>query len=169
MWHTYILVSLPRYNEDCLKIRQEKVSHDDTFSDRSPGGLQDHAYQETIKKVAKQQWSRSSGIRSRASCPKKNASRGTQPSTSSNARGCSSGTKQAVHASPSWRSLDSYCTTTPDCQPFFLPTHAFQDYYVTQQRRMTNMFLVEDRKDLATITHIFTKEVYDEIFVPTAL
>jgi len=50
MWHTHILFSIEKYNADCVKIRFHKLDHDDSLSDRTPGGVLDVAYKETERK-----------------------------------------------------------------------------------------------------------------------
>jgi hypothetical protein len=38
MWHTHMLLSIAKYNDDCFAIRGCKLSHDDSLNDRSAGG-----------------------------------------------------------------------------------------------------------------------------------
>jgi hypothetical protein len=38
MWHTHMLSSIAKYDDDCLAIRGCKLSHDDSLHDRSAGG-----------------------------------------------------------------------------------------------------------------------------------
>ena len=49
MWHTHILVSVTKYNADCLKIRGEQFHHDDSFDDRAPGSTLDVAFHTTCR------------------------------------------------------------------------------------------------------------------------
>jgi hypothetical protein len=49
IWHTHILSSIKKYNEDCILILGSKFDHDDSFTDRTHGGKLDVAYKATSK------------------------------------------------------------------------------------------------------------------------
>ena len=49
MWHTHILSSIVKYNQDCLAIMGSTLHHDDSTNDRSEGGVLDVSYSETRK------------------------------------------------------------------------------------------------------------------------
>jgi hypothetical protein len=49
IWHTHILSSIKKYNEDCVLILGSKFDHDDSFTDRTHGGKLDVAYKATSK------------------------------------------------------------------------------------------------------------------------
>jgi len=49
MWHTHILVSLQKYHNDCVKIRGEKLEHDDSLHDHTSSNKLDKAFQQTAK------------------------------------------------------------------------------------------------------------------------
>jgi hypothetical protein len=49
MWHTHILSSIGDYNKDCTAIMGRTLHHDDSFTDRSDGGVLDVAYKATIR------------------------------------------------------------------------------------------------------------------------
>jgi hypothetical protein len=49
LWHTHILTSIQRYNEDCIAIRGEKFHHDDSFDDRTQGSDLDVAFHQTCE------------------------------------------------------------------------------------------------------------------------
>jgi hypothetical protein len=49
IWHTHILSSIKKYNEDCIRILGSKFDHDDSFLDRTHGGTLDVAYKATSK------------------------------------------------------------------------------------------------------------------------
>jgi len=51
MWHTHMLSSIAGYNSDCKTIMGSTLHHDDSFVDRSKGGILDLSYQST-----KQMW-----------------------------------------------------------------------------------------------------------------
>ena len=174
MWHTHILVSLHRYNEDCLKIRQERLSHDDSLSDRSPGGLQDRAYEETVKKWQSLyqesyvvvggmyrgeppraffdkdwdiDWDPVQRLLPKGGLPR-------HPAEQIIKRTGLSGKEQAVP--PSWLSLDSY-PATPYFQPLYLPMHAFKDSYATKKK---DKYILGRGPKGFGYYHIFTKEAY---------
>ena len=54
MWHTHMLWSTTGYRVDCLEIcgHDQGIGHDDTFTDRTPGGSLETAFQKT-----RQAWS----------------------------------------------------------------------------------------------------------------
>jgi hypothetical protein len=47
MWHTHILCSISKYNEDCLKIMGCTLHHDDSLNDRTEGGTLDVSFRAT--------------------------------------------------------------------------------------------------------------------------
>ncbi len=47
MWHTHMLTSLTKYNEDCVAIIGSTFRHDDSLCDRTPGRSLDIAFQQT--------------------------------------------------------------------------------------------------------------------------
>ena len=47
MWHTHMLTSMQQYNDDCLRIMNTTMSHDDSLTDRSDGGLLDVSFRAT--------------------------------------------------------------------------------------------------------------------------
>jgi hypothetical protein len=49
LWHTHILSSVSNYNTDCKGIMGSALHHDDSFTDRSDGGVLDVAYNSTKK------------------------------------------------------------------------------------------------------------------------
>jgi hypothetical protein len=49
MWHTHMLTSITNYNNDCIKIMNRTMYHDDSLTDRSDGGILDTSYIETQK------------------------------------------------------------------------------------------------------------------------
>ncbi len=49
MWHTHMLTSLTKYNEDCIAIIGCTFHHDDSHSDRSSGGILDNSYHQTMQ------------------------------------------------------------------------------------------------------------------------
>lgn len=48
MWHTHMLLSVGRYNEDCIRIRGETFHHDDSLNDRTPGSDLDVAFRASM-------------------------------------------------------------------------------------------------------------------------
>jgi Glycine-rich domain-containing protein-like len=44
MWHTHMLTSMEKYNEDCIRIMNSTMHHDDSLTDRSEGGILEVAY-----------------------------------------------------------------------------------------------------------------------------
>ncbi|GKY92143.1 hypothetical protein MPSEU_000185700 [Mayamaea pseudoterrestris] len=48
MWHTHMLLSIHKYNEDCVRIRGDVFHHDDSLNDRSLGSDLDQSYRATI-------------------------------------------------------------------------------------------------------------------------
>jgi len=57
MWHTHILSSLSLYNHDCKALIGSTFHHDDSFNDRTAGGILDVSYRAT-----KEIWRREYGI-----------------------------------------------------------------------------------------------------------
>jgi Glycine-rich domain-containing protein-like len=49
MWHTHILTSITKYNKDCMRIMNCVMYHDDSFTDRTEGGMLDTSYIATKK------------------------------------------------------------------------------------------------------------------------
>ena len=49
MWHTHMLLSTDRYNQDCINIRGALFHHDDSITDRTPGSALDQAFDATIQ------------------------------------------------------------------------------------------------------------------------
>ena len=47
MWHTHILSSIEMYNEDCNRIVNSKLHHDDSLTDREEGGILDVSFMAT--------------------------------------------------------------------------------------------------------------------------
>jgi hypothetical protein len=47
LWHTHILFSISKYNNDCLCIAGCEIHHDDSLDDRCEGGLLDINFQAT--------------------------------------------------------------------------------------------------------------------------
>jgi hypothetical protein len=47
MWHTHILSSLSIYNKDCEAMIGSTFHHDDSFNDRTEGGILDTSYRST--------------------------------------------------------------------------------------------------------------------------
>lgn len=47
MWHTHILSSVTMYHRDCVAVLGATLHHDDSQTERSPGSIQDLAYQAT--------------------------------------------------------------------------------------------------------------------------
>ena len=44
MWHTHILSSIEMYNQDCIRIMNTTLHHDDSLTDRSDGGVLDVSF-----------------------------------------------------------------------------------------------------------------------------
>jgi Glycine-rich domain-containing protein-like len=49
MWHTHILSSIHDYQQDCRKIMNRELYHDDSLTDREEGGLLDVSYTATAQ------------------------------------------------------------------------------------------------------------------------
>jgi Glycine-rich domain-containing protein-like len=47
IWHTHMLKSPQLYNSDCLRIAGMKIHHDDSFNDRTEGGMLEQSFQAT--------------------------------------------------------------------------------------------------------------------------
>ena len=47
MWHTHILSSIGLYEKDCKAIMGSTMHHDDSFTDRTEGGILDASFQST--------------------------------------------------------------------------------------------------------------------------
>jgi hypothetical protein len=50
MWHTHMLSSITKYNQDCLTIRGCKFSHDDSLNDRSTGAKLELSFHATCRR-----------------------------------------------------------------------------------------------------------------------
>ena len=49
MWHTHILSSVKNYNNDCIRLVNSTMYHDDSIDDREHGGMLDMSYAATEK------------------------------------------------------------------------------------------------------------------------